>query len=349
MRTFGGGTSGTRRFPAILIPALAACLLAGLVAGCGGGGGGGGGTEPQPCSITNVNTGTQDSWLVGIDPAVSLRWSHTGTAASVRIDLLKAGAVVATVSASTPNDGFFPWTPSAGGQPNGNDFRLRVTALGESGCAGETNDLTLVDVTGCNLQCTTVVVDSLVAGQSKVLTWTGGHTSGTVDIELWQDDLGGEPQLVGVIAAGTPDDGSYTWDPVDSFNYGTNDWFELRFSDPLVPGCAATGDVFRLVDNVVCNCAIIGFASGATLSVGQDVPLTISQQNGHGFVNLKLMAGAEPVPGGTIAVNIPTDVAWHWTVSDYGYTGAERTKFHVKATDATDGYCVGLSDVFTIR
>ncbi len=345
MRAFDGISIPGRR----VLTITAALLAAAWLAGCGGAGSGGGGTDPEPCSITNVNTGTQDSWLVGIDPPANLRWSHTGAATAVKIELLKAGAVVATVAASTPNDGFFPWTPSTGGQPNGTDFGLRVTALGETGCAGERNGLTLVDVTGCSLTSTTVVVDSLVAGQAKELTWTGAHTSGTVDIELWQDDLGGEPQLVGIIAAGTPADGSFTWDPVDSFHFGTNDWFKLRIVDPLVPGCENLGEPFRLVDRDICSCAIIGFPAGSAFNLGQDVPLTVSQVNGHGLVNLKLMAGAEPVPGGTIAVNIPVDAAWHWTVSDYGYTGADRTKFHVKAIDATDGYCVGLSDVFSIR
>lgn len=344
MRGFHTGILRSGQLPVILM--LAAVV--GLVAGCGGGGGGEP-IEPQPCSITNVNTGTQSSWLVGIDGPTNLRWSHTGSAASVGIELLKAGTVVAVVSASTPNDGFFPWTPSTGGQPNGNDFGLRVTALGETGCAGEKTGLTLTDVTGCNLDWTSAVVDSLTAGQSTVLTWTGGHTSGMVDIELWQDDLGGEPQLVGIVVAGTPDDGSYTWNPIDSFNFGTNDWFELHISDPVVPGCAAVSDVFRLVDDVVCSCLILGFPAGATFNLGQTVPLTVSQANGNGLVILKLMAGAEPVPGGTIAVDVPVEVAWDWQVSDYGYTGADRTKFHVKAIDATDGYCVGISDVFSIR
>lgn len=345
MRGFHERSIRSRR----LLALLSLAVVSGLLAGCGGGGGGSEPIEPQPCSITNVNTGTETSWLVGIDPPANLRWSHTGSAAAVKIELLKAGTVISVVSASTPNDGFYAWTPSTGGQPNGSDFGLRVTALGETGCAGEKTGLTLTDVTGCNLSWTSVVVDSLTAGQSATLTWTGGHTSGTVDIELWQDDLGGEPQLVGVVVAGTPDDGSYTWNPIDSFNFGTNDWFEFHISDPLVPGCDAVSDVFRLADEVVCNCMILGFPAEATFSLNQTVALTVSQENGNGLVTLKLLAGAEPVPGGTIAVGIPVDVPWNWQVSDYGYTGADRTKFHIKAIDATDGYCVGVSDVFSIR
>jgi hypothetical protein len=39
----------------------------------------------------------------------------------------------------------------------------------------------------------------------------------------------------------------------------------------------------------------------------------------------------------------------NWIVSDYGYTGADRARFRIRAIDAVDGYCVGQSDVFTIR
>jgi hypothetical protein len=345
MRGFHEGSIRSGRLLAILI----LMVIGVLMAGCGGGGSGGEPIEPQPCSITGVSTGTESSWLAGLDGPANLRWSHTGSAAAVRIELLKAGVVVATVAASTPNDGFYAWTPATGGQPNGSDFGLRVTALGETGCAGEKTGLTLTDVTGCNLAWTSTVVDSLTAGQSTVLTWTGGNTSDSVDIELWQDDLGGEPQLVGVVVAGTPDDGSYTWNPIDSFNFGTNDWFELHIADAVVPGCEAVSDVFRLVDNVNCACTIYGISDSASFTLGQTVPLTVSQEHGNGLVILKLMAGAEPVPGGTIVVDIPVEVAWDWAVSDYGYTGADRTKFHVKAIDATDGYCVGISDVFSIR
>lgn len=318
------------------------------IAGCGGGGGGGGGTEPQPCSITNVSTGTVSSWLVGLDGPANLRWDHTGSATAVKIELLKGGAVVSVVAASTANDGFFAWTPSTGGQANGSDFGLRVTALGEAGCAGERNGLTLTDVSNCTLAWSSADPDTINAGESLALAWDAQSTSGTVDIELWQDDLGGEPQLVGVIAAGTPDDGAFTWDPVDSFHFGTNDWFTLRLSDPLVAGCGDETPPFRMVDEELCSILVFGFPGGSTFTEGSTMHIETGQTFGSGFVDLRLVAGAELVAGGTIATDVPVGQVYDWVVDDFGFADNLRSRFRIRAIDSSDGYCWGQSDVFTI-
>ncbi len=338
-----GGRQDARRWTrAFLFTALAAA------AGCGGGDGGDGGSQPQPCSITNVSTGTQTSWLVGVDGPVNLRWTHTGSATAVKIELLKAGAVVAVVAPSTANDGFHPWTPTTAGQPDGADFGLRVTALGETGCYGERNGLTLRDVSGCSLTWTTDLPDTVLAGQALNLTWDATATAGFLDIELWQDDLGSEPELVGVIATGAADDGAYLWEPVDSFHFGTNDWFVLRLEDPAVPGCATWTEPFTMIDDVVCACVVSGFPEGGSFARGSTMRLFLEQQNGSGFVDLRLLAGALPVPGGTIANDVPVAQFFDWIVTDFGFSDAERTRFRIQATDSADGYCVGQSDVFTI-
>lgn len=347
MRTRSKGTMRGRRG----LAAGAACALAVALAlaGCGGGGGdGGGGTVPDPCTITNVSTGAQSSWLVGVDGPANLRWDHTGSATAVRIDLLKAGAVVAVVAASTANDGFFAWTPSTGGQPGGSDFGLRVTALGETGCAGEKTGLTLVDVSNCSLAWNFTLPDPVQAGSALALLWNSASTSGSLSIELWQDDLGSEPQLVGVVAEGVGDDGAYTWDPVDSFHFGSNDWFVLRLSDPAVPGCEAWTEPFQMVDDVVCSCAVTGFSAGSTINKGTTMHLDLAQENGSGFVDLRLVAGVLPVAGGVIATGVPVGQVYDWVVTDFGFTDNERSRFRIRATDSADGYCVGQSDVFTI-
>lgn len=316
--------------------------------GCGGDDGGGGGTDPLPCAITNVNTGAQTSWLVGLDDPISVRWDHQGSATAVRIDLLKAGVPVFVVMASTPNTGYYPWVaPTTGGQADGSDFGLRVTALGETGCAGEKTGLTLTNVAGCTLTWTMAPPNPINAGEVVLLKWSGVATGGLVDIELWQNAV--EAQLVGVVARETPDDGQFTWNPVDSFNFGTSDSFYLRLSASLVPDCEVLTDRFRMVDDAVCACRVIGFSAGTAFNEGQSLNLTIEQDFGSGRVNLRLLAGAELVPGGIIADNLSAGQGYNWIVSDFGYTGADRTRFHIRATDADDGYCVGQSDVFTIR
>jgi hypothetical protein len=334
---------------------LGGCLAGGFllavgfgVGGCGGDDGGGGGTDPLPCAITNVNTGAQTSWLVGVGVPINVRWDHQGSATAVRIDLLKAGAPVFVVAASTPNTGYYPWVaPTTDGEADGSDFGLRVTALGETGCTGEKNGLTLTDVSGCTLTWTMAALNTITAGGQLSLEWAGDATGGLVDIELWQNAV--EEQLVGVVARETPDDGQFTWDPVDSFHFGTSSAYYLRLSASLMPGCQALTDPFRMVDDEVCACRVTGFSAGTVFSEGYSLDLTLQQDFGSGRVNLRLLAGIELVPGSIIADNVPVDQVRNWIVNDYGYTGAERTRFRIKAIDAADGYCVGQSDIFTIQ
>ncbi len=151
------------------------------------------------------------------------------------------------------------------------------------------------------------------------------------------------------MVADTPDDGQYTWNPVDSFEYGTNDWFVLRIADPRVPGCDHYSQPFRLVDDVVCSTEVLGFSEGSIFSEGDALVLTFVQHHGSGVVNLRLLVGSIPVSGGLIATGVPVAQDFHWTVNDYGSTEADRTKFRIEVTDQANGYCVDVSDVFTIR
>jgi hypothetical protein len=328
--------------------ALAGVL--GLMAGCGEDGPkDDGNTAPLPCAITNVSTGRITSWLVGIDGPVSLRWEHQGAAALVRIDLLKGGSPVAVVAAETPNDGYYNWSPGVAGQPGGDDFGLRVTAIGEAGCVGELTGLTIHDYSGCSLTWTLDLPDNVMAGEPLLLEWSGTTTSGALNIELWQDDLGGPPEYVGTIATATPDAGQYLWDPVDSFNYGSNAWFTLKIVDAVMPDCEAYTDTFQMWDVDICTCQVLGFPAEAVFDEGQVVNLTFDQQNSSRRVRLALLTGALPVSGGLIAEDVPTNAIFAWRVDDYGYAGLVRNRFRIRIVDMADPYCTSVSDVFTIR
>lgn len=306
------------------------------------------GDPPVPCSISGLSTGPRTSWTIGVDPPAQLRWDHAGSAAAVRIDLLRDGQAVATISDSTANDGYYNWMPDLHGQVGGDGFGLRISALGEPACAGEIEGLTLLEVGACLLDWTVDLPENVLAGDRLELTWSGVTADGIVTLELWQDDLGGPPEYVGTISESTPDDGAFTWYPVDSFNYGDNDWYTLRILDPALPDCDDFTGTFRMRDDTICTCGVFGFPAGAVLPKGQAIDLYPYDLNGSRRVCLRLFAGAEAVPGGVIACDIPVDQAYRWVVDDFGYTGTIRNAFRIRTTDMVDGYCIGISDRFTI-
>ena len=191
--------------------------------------------------------------------------------------------------------------------------------------------------------------DNVMAGEPLLLEWSGTTTSGALNIELWQDDLGGPPEYVGTIATATPDAGQYLWDPVDSFNYGSNAWFTLKIVDAVMPGCEAFTDTFQMWDVDICTCQVLGFPAEAVFDEGQVVNLTFDQQNSSRRVRLALLTGALPVSGGLIAEDVPTNAIFAWRVDDYGYAGLVRNRFRIRIVDMADPYCTSVSDVFTIR
>lgn len=326
----------------VMVPLLA--LAIGFVPGCGGDSGGD--PEPTPeCSISAVNTGLVSSWLSGEE--MRIRWTAVGGPGTVVIELLKGGAVVSTIAASTANDGFFSWAAaSTGGQANGSDFGVRVTATGDVDCTSEVNDLTITDVAGCNITFT-ATVDSITAGETFDITWTGNNTSGTVDIELWTSTFGqGLDQQVGTVVFGAADTGTYSW-AVDSFNNGTYGFYRYVIRDPLVAGCEAVSPQFAMIDEENCSIGVFGPATQPLWNNGDQMLITFTSENSSGQVDLRLYAGNLWVPGGVIADNVPAAGEFPWTVSDFGFT-ASSTSYNIRAIDSVDGYCTGESDRFTI-
>ena len=79
---------------------------------------------PEVLTVTSPNGG--ESWIGGTTHAIT--WTSTGNPlAKVKIELLKAGVVKATISSSAVNSGSFNWVIPAT-QALGADYRIRVTS-----------------------------------------------------------------------------------------------------------------------------------------------------------------------------------------------------------------------------
>lgn len=340
---------------------LSGILIIGGLWGCGGDDDP---TEPpgSDCSIDLISPRAGLTFQSG--DGANIRWTSTGGAGSVRITLLQDGADVGNISESTDNDGFFPWDADVLGGTGGDGFSIRVAALGEDGCEDEVGGLTILNTAACAIEWTAdFPVDShddplpLMGDDEFSITWDSHDTTGEVDIELWHGHL--LQTFVGTIAAGTPDDGSFTW-TVDSFNDAAHrdvtdlSVYWIRIHDPEVPGtCEAVSPDFPLWDESLCEIRDVVVASGqfATLPSGQTVTVTFdaSDLGPAGLVKARLYAGSVAVPGGFVTMqNVPaTDGQVQWVVSDYGFTQG-GSNFNIRVIDANDEYCWGRTTNFSI-
>lgn len=311
---------------------------------------------PENCSITITAPAAGASYQVG-DPVI-IRWTETGTAAQVRIDLLKGGSLVNSIGIFG-NDGHRIWDTSNLGVSSGSDFSIRVTAVGEVGCSATSREFTIINTAGCNFNFTNDFDPDhdpdtplqLIAPQEFEITWESTNTAGLVDIELLRMDLGPEAP-VAYIVSGTPDDGSYLW-PVDSFHRGTYEYYRFRISDAQVSGCSALSDRFGIIDDDICVISVTNPESSVVWTAGQTRTITFTaQDSGTTHVNIRLYLGAVFVNDIAVQLAVPApgqeqDVSW--LVDTTGSQVPNSSSYKIRVLDAYDEFCSGWSSDFTIN
>lgn len=333
-----------RRLPYAPLAALLLPLCVLLPTGCGGDDDNGTGPGDGACAIAIITPAADTHFYTGQD--VNLRWDAAG-GGQVRIELLKGGAPVDTLATATDNDGFYYWAADTRGAVSGDDFALQVTSTTDAGCT-DTVPIALTNTVGCAITLTVPPDLALVAGQEYLITWDSENTGGSVDIGLWRGNVGVK-DLVGIIALDAADNGSYLWQPVDSFNQGTGTDYYLRVTDSQVTGCEGEVGPFRLTDPDICYIDIMAPVGDQEFTVGQDMTIVFEPVNASGSVNIRLYAGAQLVPGGYIADGVPAVAGQHtWTVTDFGYTEVDD-RYRIVIFDAGDYYCTGESGYFAIR
>lgn len=75
--------------------------------------------------INVISPNGGENWLRGV--AHDIKWNSLGISGNVKIQLLKSGVVVGTVTSSTPNDGSFIWTIWSG-RAIGSDYKIKVVS-----------------------------------------------------------------------------------------------------------------------------------------------------------------------------------------------------------------------------
>jgi len=137
------------------------------------------------------------------DTSHQITWS-SNIGGYVKIELLKGGSLVQTISSSTSNDGSFWWSiPSS--TTIGSNYRIRISSTTYTSISSQSvNDFTIsqqysVDLTYPNGG------ETFDLGSTYSITWTG-NVVGSVKLDLYR---GSTHSLT--ITSSTPNDGIYSW------------------------------------------------------------------------------------------------------------------------------------------
>jgi 5-hydroxyisourate hydrolase-like protein (transthyretin family) len=161
---------------------------------------------PEVVVVTSPDGG--EEWVGGTTHSVT--WTSTGNPlAKVKVELLKAGVLKATISSSVVNSGSYSWVVPAT-QALGSDYSVRVTSasipVGGS-AATDSSDASFAVIAEVVAVTSPNGGESWLGGTVHELTWTStGSPAASVKVELLKAGV-----LKATISSSTPNDGSFTW------------------------------------------------------------------------------------------------------------------------------------------
>ena len=278
----------------------------------------------QPaCVITVTGPTGEEIFCAGRDVA-GIDWSASDCCGDrVRIELLLNGTVCATIAATTDNDGHLEWPVTQCGDAT-DGYTIRITDL-ETGASGQTEFAFGIEP-ACRLDL--IVPDGssdLCAGDPLEIVWTASDCCGaTVKIELTRNGA-----VCETIAAAAPNNGSYTWVPVQCA--GAESGYRIRVTDTTTGVYAESPVAFSIYP--VCRLSVLSPNGGESLC--QNVPIEIAWTSSTccgDQVKIELVSGSTPCL--TIAAATENDGAYPWSPVPCAGGGSV---YRIRVTDLTTG------------
>jgi hypothetical protein len=251
---------------------------------------------------------------------IAISWKPSPCAGNtVKIELLRNGAVCRTIAGSTSNDGSYPWPAErCGAFTDGYTIRVTDNASGHS----DESEVAFAIHPPCTMGVTAPAAGaSYCAGDEVPITWlAGGECCGaTVRIELLH---AGAP--CAVIATETENDGSFAWPATECG--GSPDGYTIRVTDLLTLRTTDSPGGFTI--RPACSLAVTAPAGGASLCAGERLDIAWSSTACCGeFVDIDLCWQGAPVI--RLAENAPNTGSFD--------AGAEQW------LDETDDYTIRVS------
>jgi len=288
--------------------------------------------------VTSPNGG--EVWAPGTTHLITWDSDPIYAGGNVKIDLLKAGVVVGTMTANTPNDGYFSWTISAGRA--GTDFKVRITTL-SSAPASDTSDGTFTIGTGGGTTPTITVTspnggEVWAPGSTHAIMWNPGTGTGAnVKIDLLK---GGA--VVGTAVASTPNDGSYSWTISSTRPAGTN--YQIRVTSTTA-GVSDTGGIFTIGTGGTTPTITVTSPNGGESWAPGSTHLITWTWTGSPGANVKIELLKAGVSVGTAVASTPNDGSYSWTISS---TRAPGTDYKIRVSSTTAAASDTSDGTFTI-
>ncbi len=192
----------------------------------------------EPPSVTIIQPNGGESWQAGTAQAIT--WSTTGDIPNVRIEYYKDddyGTAVEIID-STPNTGSFDWFPIPPDLTT--TAKVRVSDAVAPGIYDDSDDY--FEITGEPKYIEVTIPNGgehWEAGGSHEITWLTDGPITDVKIEYYKNnDYDGTAQL---IIDSTPNDGSFTWEPIPDDPTLTA---KVRVSDVSEPDLFDNSDAF---------------------------------------------------------------------------------------------------------
>jgi hypothetical protein len=297
----------------------------------------------DPIVVTTPNGG--QTWSSGTTPMIT--WSSTGNnGKDVKVELLKAGSVVQSISVSTPNDGTFnSWTiPS--GIAAGTDYKVRVTSL-TNPLLTDTSDNTFSIGSGTETETQTPAItitspqggESWSVGTTHAITWTSsGSVGSTLKIELLK--AGSVAQIISVATA---NDGSFSsWTVPSGIAAGTD--YKVRITSLSSPSISGTSNNnFNIgSDTQTSAITILSPNGGESLARGTTPTITWTSGSVGSTLKIELLKAGSVVQ--IISVATANDGSFgSWTVPS-GIAAGTDYKIRItslsnsSATDTSNNY-----------
>ncbi len=269
----------------------------------------------DPCAPLLSAPNGGESWLEATERTIL--WDAPECGDLVRLELVRAGSVCATIATETPNDGSHPWiVQSCGGSSDG--YAVRVCDLASGEC--DESDAPF-EIPICRLD-----VEAPNGGESwpresvREILWSPSDCGGEAKIELLRNGT-----LCSTISAGTPNDGAFSW--VVQQCSGATSGYKIRITD-LATGTSDASDAAFSIPDPSCQLTVVSPNGGEEWVESTPREITWSSRFCGETVKLEL------VRAGTVCAVISSsttnDGRYTWTASRCGGFSDE---YRIRVTD----------------